>query len=190
MIESIRLSNGLITQVDAEDFHKFGGLRWYAQESKTCNGTKFYVFRIFRLATRCYKKCYLHRVILDAEKGSTVDHIDGNPLNNTRENLRIVTPTENRQNGAKRTGASTFKGVSWYKAAKLWTAQIRAEGKKIHLGYFKNEIEAARVYDRNAVKYFGDMACVNFPDDFPEIPGLPCAVRNYSSLMEVTNGRD
>lgn len=101
---------------------------------------------------------YFHREIFNLKKndGVIVDHIDGNPLNNRRDNLRLVTQSENLQNAAKRSNtSSSMKGVSFYKRDNKWSAQIHHKlFGKLHLGYFDTEIEAAQAYNRAAEIYF------------------------------------
>ena len=92
------------------------------------------------------------------------DHIDNNGLNNTRSNLRVCTITENHQNMRKGINCSSqFKGVSWDKRDKAWTAQIQIDKKQHYLGSFESEIDAARAYDKAALRMFASFACLNFP---------------------------
>lgn len=98
------------------------------------------------------------------------DHRDNNPFNARRRNLRPATQRQNNHNRSKQEHTSQFKGVSWYgnnpcwkgKQA-CWRAQVKHQGRKIHLGYFDSALEAARAYDRAALKYFGSFAHPNFP---------------------------
>jgi hypothetical protein len=100
----------------------------------------------------------LHRVLLDAAKGVEVDHIDGDSLNNQRANLRICSHQENRSNTRKhKDNTSGFKGVSWSKAAKKWTARLCNK----HLGVFLTKEDAARAYNTTASERFGKFACLN-----------------------------
>lgn len=102
-------------------------------------------------------------------KRTIASHIDGNGLNNQRYNLRICTKQENLRNQKPiRGGSSKFKGVYLSKAypkygiKSVWRANIGKDGKAIFLGGFENEIDAAKAYDRAALKYFGEFARVNF----------------------------
>jgi hypothetical protein len=108
---------------------------------------------------------YMHREILARKLGQydfpCVDHEDGDGLNNSRQNLRAATSTQNRGNCRKRKGASRFKGVSWHRATGKWRAQLG----KVHLGIFTSEVEAACAYDEAARRQFGDFAHVNFHDE-------------------------
>jgi hypothetical protein len=91
-----------------------------------------------------------------------VGHIDGNPINNHWENLRWATCSENNRNRAKRANStSKYYGVCWHKANGKWTAQIEIEGKRTCLGCFTDETEAARVFNKAAIEYYGEYARLN-----------------------------
>ena len=92
-----------------------------------------------------------------------VDHIDHNGLNNCRSNLRLSTMAQNVRNTISRGGSSKYKGVHWCKRSKKWTGQICFNGKGHHLGGFRDEIEAAKAYDKRAKELHGEFACLNFP---------------------------
>lgn len=104
----------------------------------------------------------LHRAILSPPKEKIIDHIDHNGLNNKRSNLRICTVTQNAANRRKGKGSSIFKGVYWYKRHQMWQARIRHKGKALHLGYFNDEPEAAKAYDKAAKEFWGEFAKLNF----------------------------
>jgi hypothetical protein len=114
----------------------------------------------------------MHHFIL-GEK-TRVDHHDGNSLNNRRGNLRIATQSQNRANIGKPSGnhSSRYKGVAWNKGKSAtgggWRAQIGFDYKKIHLGCFKDEVDAATAYNFKAFELFGEFARFNHP--FPEEP--------------------
>ena len=97
-------------------------------------------------------------------KGMATDHINGDGLDNRKQNLRICTHAENLRN--RRLGknnTSGYKGVSWHKLHKLWYAHISHNKKLMSLGYFKDKEEAAKAYDRKAIELFGEFAKLNFP---------------------------
>ena len=99
------------------------------------------------------KAVYLHRVIMCAELGQVVDHINGNPLDNRKSNLRICTQSDNLCNTSmRRDNKSGVKGVSFAKHVKKWCAQIKYKGEKFHLGYFDNIDDAAAAYQKAALK--------------------------------------
>lgn len=108
---------------------------------------------------------YLHRVILSRMMGRDLtrmeqcDHIDGDGLNNRRENLRIATNAQNRHNSRKSLNStSKLKGVCFHKQRQKWQASIRINGKQKHLGLFDTEELAHEAYCEAAEKYFGEFA--------------------------------
>jgi hypothetical protein len=109
-----------------------------------------------------YIRLKMHRVILNAPEGVHVDHINGDGLDNRRENLRLVTPQLNQANSRKRlVGGSVYKGVAWSAPARRWRAYIAPNRKQIHLGLFNTEIEAAQAYDAKAREIWGEHAFLN-----------------------------
>ena len=149
---------------------------WFAVEKTYSNGRKtFYVGRRISMKNdgmTTKGTIYLHDEILkrmgiNKQHGQEIDHINGNPLDNRRENLRVVTSQQNKTNcnarrtfGTRRT--SKYKGVGWKKDHNKWIAQICANRKTTHLGYFQTEEEAARRYDEEAETGFGKYAKLNF----------------------------
>lgn len=107
---------------------------------------------------------YMHTLIAGAAQ---TDHIDGNGLNNRRDNLRAASAS---QNGANRrvqvNNTSGYCGVYWRKDGQKWCAKIEVEQRSIHLGYFTDKHDAARAYNAAATKNFGDFARLNvIPED-------------------------
>ena len=98
------------------------------------------------------KSKYYHRLLVDAQPGQVVDHRDGQRMNNTRENLRIVTHAENMINRPmNRKNTSGVPNVSWHKPTCKWHAKIKHESKTKHLGYFHTKQaaqEAVQAWDR------------------------------------------
>ena len=88
----------------------------------------------------------LQRLILGLAPGDGLqaDHIDLNPLNNRRSNLRIVTPAQNAQNQRGHGGSSPHRGVTWNRSCARWQAQVKLAGKNHYLGLFVEEADAAR----------------------------------------------
>jgi hypothetical protein len=100
----------------------------------------------------------MHQVIVGYKRP---DHIDGNGLNNQKHNLRPATHAQNSRNKGKHKGTSKYKGVC--KTPYKWRARIYVDGKSKFLGDKDLEIDAAKLYDEAAVKYFGKFARLNFP---------------------------
>lgn len=101
----------------------------------------------------------LHRFIMGNPKGKLVDHKYGTATihDNRRYNLRVATDSENNMNREiPSNNTSGVVGVSWNKNAQKWTAQIKINGKKIHLGTFADKDEAIRIRREAEDKYFGD----------------------------------
>lgn len=109
---------------------------------------------------------YLHCMVAERtglDVSNEIDHIDGNKTNNQRKNLRSATRSQNARNRKiQSNNTSGFKGVCWDKDRNKYRAYIRVDYKLIHLGYFDDPIEAARVYDKAAILYFGEFAKLNF----------------------------
>lgn len=151
--------------VDDEDYDHLRGFRWFFGKGKTKNAKG----RIMRNGTYDPSKhvtVYLHREVMGAASGQFVDHIDRNPLNNQKSNLRFCSQTENNRNvGNTANKTSRFKGVSWDKARAKWKAEITANLRHIFLGRYTTEEAAAKAYDQSACKYFGQFAFLNFPAD-------------------------
>ncbi len=104
----------------------------------------------------------LARYILGYFGKRQVDHINHNQFDNTNENLRIATKSQNNANRRKKSNTSSkYKGVSWKAYRDYWEVCIKVKGQYIYLGHFKDEIEAAKAYNVAALKYFGEFALLN-----------------------------
>jgi hypothetical protein len=136
----IKLTQGLVTTVDDEDCEELNKYNWCAH--KNCN--TFYAVRT-DYSNGKRELIRMHRQITNNNSKNPTDHIDGNGLNNCKENLRIVTTRQNAQNiHTKKT--SIYPGVCWHKTRKKWRANIRINAILKHLGSFDNEIEAHQAY--------------------------------------------
>jgi len=109
----------------------------------------------------------MHRVIMQARKGITVDHVDGNGLNNRRKNMRLARQGQQLMNKRMSTKPKTskFKGVWWQQKSSRhrasWYAGITIDGKKFEQRV-RSQQEGARVYDELARKHFGRFAKGNY----------------------------
>ena len=100
---------------------------------------------------------YLHRVLMSPPSTKIVDHIDGNPLNNTRENMRVCFKQQNSMNQKKRcTNRSGFVGVCWDKRSSRWEASLTYKYKKKFLGYYNDKQDAIKARKEAEEKYFGE----------------------------------
>lgn len=95
-------------------------------------------------------------------KGFDVDHIDGDGLNNTRENLRIATRKQNSVNrGPNKNNTSGYKGVFFQKGLGKWTSKIMIDGKSRHLGVFETREEAYKAFCEYEQTLYGDYSHKN-----------------------------
>lgn len=155
------LTQGKVATVDLEDWERMNTkYKWQAQKSRNT----FYAIRSISLekGRGCKKRTErMHRIIMGAKQGQIIDHIDGNGLNNTRENLRFVTLSENQRNRRpNKNSYSGYKGVVKGTYNK-WYARIFINGETKFLGSFNSEIEAAVEYDKHAKKHYGEYAKLN-----------------------------
>lgn len=105
---------------------------------------------------------YMHRLMLQPADDMHVDHRDNNGLNNSRDNLRICTHGQNNRNkSAPKRNKTGYKGVHFFKRDETYQAYITINRKRIHGGYFKTAIEAAKKYNELAIKYHGEFAFLN-----------------------------
>lgn len=105
---------------------------------------------------------FMHNVILSPPLGMTVDHIDRNGLNNIRSNMRFATKSQQVVNRElQSSNKSGYRGVSFDKERGKWSAEIRSERKRIHLGRFETIIQAALAYDVVAIILHGEFAQLN-----------------------------
>jgi len=154
-VRQIPLGDGYYAYVDAADYEWLSHWTWRLK-----NG--------YAARTEKGKLIFMHRAIAQPAKGMIVDHKNRNKLDNTRNNLRACRPRENACNRGKRHAASSrFLGVSYCKRSGKWRGQVWFEGKGVPVGYFTDEMEAARAYDRKAVELFGASARLNFPEEWP-----------------------
>lgn len=156
---TIPLTNGGCTIVSVEDFEALSQFKWHARKYKTRNKSYSYAIRAMGYG-KSQKIVRMHRAILDAGKTDLVDHINGDTLDNRRENLRIATKVQNAANQAGRRSKSGFKGV--VQTPYGWKAVVCCNYKHHRMGPFTTAEQAARAYDAKAKELFGDFARPNF----------------------------
>ncbi len=165
----IQLTQGQVALVDDGDFDYINKYKWFVLKGRYTSYAR----------TKIKNKIVaMHGLILDITGTEMFsDHIDHNGLNNQRSNLRVATRSENSKNRTS-AGKSKYLGVT-LKAQKIkyinkngeikvylyppqWRSRIQVNGKEIHLGYFKTEIDAANKYDEVAKIYHKEFANLNF----------------------------
>lgn len=109
----------------------------------------------------------LGRLLMDPPADMDVDHINRDPLDNRRANLRVCTRSQNLAN-RRSWGKCGYKGVVWMpprpgKGRGKFEARINRDGKKCYVGRAETAEDAARMYDKAAVDYWGEFAYLNFP---------------------------
>lgn len=150
MVKEIPVTKGDIAIVDDDDYEYLAQFKWYLHDAG------------YAVANIKGTKKYMHRLILSAKKGDVVDHVNHNPLDNRKENIRICTQRENMRNSRNYGGRSKYRGVTEYKRSKYkWAAKIVVEEGTINIGYYHTEIEAAYAYDLAAKEYYGEFALLN-----------------------------
>ncbi len=157
----ITLTQGKVALVDKADYVWLNQWKWYVRKDRK---RYFYATRMVYTLDK-WTQIQMHRFIMNAPAHLHVDHINFDTLDNRRQNLRLCTSGQNTssQRPQHKTTASIYKGVWFIKEVKRWRAGIQYHYKKIHLGCFVDEIEAAKAYDQAAKKYFGEFAITNFP---------------------------
>lgn len=131
--------------VDDSDFEYLSKYKWYYEKpSKKSENeyAKSYIDKKFVKA---------HRIILGISgKNNFVDHIDGNGLNNQKNNIRVCSSSDNQKNKKRIYGTSRFRGVNKHPGG--WVAKITINKKQKHLGLFQDEVEAAKAFNKAAIE--------------------------------------
>jgi len=168
-MKKIKLTRGVFTKVDDEDYEDLSQWKWsaigkegylYAKRAKRKyiihEGEKYYNQKFISM----------HRQIMGVDNPKIiVDHKDGDSLNNCRDNLRICTAQQNIMNRKSSGGkASKYKGVRQRGKNGQWTAIITVNRKAISLGVYKTELEAVAAYNIGAKKHHGEFARINEVD--------------------------
>jgi hypothetical protein len=154
------LCTGESLLIDDEDYELISQYTWNAFPCKRTTYARTNSSR--KLGKR--HTVLLHRLIMNAPEGYEVDHINGNGLDNRKENLRVCTKSGNMRNKQANIShkSSKYKGVSLHRQANKWRVRLSCNGTYIHVGLFSNEEEAAKAYDKVALEYFGEFAKTNF----------------------------
>lgn len=161
MVVEIPLTRGKVALVDDEDAPTVLALRWFALP--TNHPDVWYAGRNERRPDGKMRLVYLHTFLLHSGDGLTVDHRNGDGLDNQRQNLRECRHGQNMRNRRRhRNNTSGFKGV--VRQGRGWGAKIMCERRDYWLGSFGTAEEAARAYDEAARRLHGEFARTNFPE--------------------------
>lgn len=170
-MRTVPLSDGSEVLVDAEDYEWLSQYRWQNISPGRSGPARLMGGR----GNQCV--VWMHREILglprnpepgDWRRGK---HLNGNLLDNRRSNLAIVTPSQDQQNmkqpkrNPESRYGSRFIGVRKSPHGEKWSAVIKIEGKRVYLGSFRTEKEAAIAYDIAAREHYGPTARTNFPEE-------------------------
>jgi hypothetical protein len=158
-MKEIKLTQGKVALVDDGDYDRLTQHKWCARKAHNT----YYARRASREKPGPFY-IIMHREIKCAPHGLEIDHIDGDGLNNQKENLRLCVHKENLWNARPHSGgvSSKFKGVHWCKTRERWIAKIYINGQNHYIGAFVSEEEAAKRRDTVAVKGCGEFARLNF----------------------------
>jgi hypothetical protein len=167
----IQLINGGTALVDDDDLNLVSRFRW----SRATGGyIKTSIAKSVNLS--------MHRLIMVPDRGKVVDHINGNPSDNRKCNLRVCTPHQNSMNRRGQSAKSGFKGV--YASRSRWMAILTVDGNQIYLGTFEKAEEAACAYDTAARKHFGEFAHCNTAEEPLEGPSARLAAHENRPAVE------
>lgn len=158
-MKTINLSQGMVALVDDWNYNWLDKRKWHVIKPKK---TYYAVSHKNRDGKCDGKHYYMHREIMNPQKGQGVDHIDHNGLNCQEYNMRNCTIAQNNRNTSSH-GNSKYLGVSIRSDGRI-TAQIQINYRQTYIGIFRNEIDAARAYDVKAKELFGEFANLNFKD--------------------------
>jgi hypothetical protein len=162
-VKEIPTKCGRTALIDDEDYGLVSQYRWYARKVGA-RGENAYALGYRRLFRRRYERTQMHRLVMKVtDPKIQIDHINGNALDNRKQNLRLCTQGQNSRNKPSIAG---YKGVRYVHAKKTgnpWRATISANRKSYYIGRFKTCEEAGVAYDILAHELHGEFAHLNFP---------------------------
>lgn len=151
-MREIRVGKSRVALVDDEDFERVSRHKWHSHDDgRTC----------YARMGRRHGRMMMHAFILGSEPGMVIDHKNRNGLDNRKGNLRFATEAQNTWNCGTVRGQSKYKGVC--RRNDRWLARICISNRKVDLGSFSEEAEAARAYNLAACHLRGEFAVLNFP---------------------------
>lgn len=163
-MREIPLTRGMVALVDDEDYEEVSRYRWTYHRPR--HSRAGYAQTSIESAAGGWRTVRMHQMVFGPiSPHSTIDHVDGDGLNNRRGNLRAASRCEQSWNRRTRIESSTgLKGV-FPTTTTRWIARIGWQGKRLNLGTFDSPEKAARAYDARARELCGEFARLNFPED-------------------------
>lgn len=149
------IGHAIVSTIDYEDVMKY---KW--------NNSQGYASGYINKKIQSLK---LHHFILGKPaQGLVIDHINGNSLDNRRENLRFATYAQNNQNARNISSTNTiYRGVSYVKKVNKW----RAASADTHIGHYLTDKEAGLNYDIFTFLRYGELAKNNNLIAYSEVEG-------------------
>jgi hypothetical protein len=155
------VSGKYLALVDDDDYKYLREFEWF----RSGCGRHSYPYTSVRIGTLHYT-ILLHRLVMGCRwgDGKIVDHRNHNVLDAQKSNLRFCKHGQNISNQMHKRGnkSSRFHGVYFHSHKRLWAAQLRHNNKQFNLGYFRDELAAAKRYDEAARAIHGEFASLNF----------------------------
>lgn len=156
----IPLTRGRAALCDPGDVAFLSQWDWFVVISKKSNDERAFRNRRASEDNGRAGLVQMSHAIARPEIGQQVDHVNHNPLDNRRSNLRVCSQAENKRNVRSKGGTSRFKGVTWNARRRKWSTSI-TKGRSYWIGYYDSETDAAIVYNVAAQLFHGDFACLN-----------------------------
>jgi hypothetical protein len=153
-VRAIRLTKGQVAIIDPEDHRQVRQYKWHAVVRRN-KSTKYWAANGYVVGMHTLLTGYVR-----------TDHVNGDPLDNRRINLRDATGSQNSANTTKYgTNSSQYKGVERRRRStgERWAAHITVRTRRHWLGTFDTDEEAARAYDDAVREHFGEYGRYNFP---------------------------
>ena len=148
----IRLFGDKYAIIDEEDYKLISQYKWHVNH---------YGYAVCNKYVGNYKSTaiFMHRLIMQTPKGMDTDHINHNPLDNRKSNLRVCTHANNQKNlSLRKNNTSGVRGVRWHKQLQKWNARIYVNGKEISLGCYRDLKEATKARKDASLRYYGEFA--------------------------------
>jgi len=150
-MKTIQLTQGKYAIIDDDDYEELSRYKWHASLG---SGRYWRARRNIKKGNEKWILESMSRKIMNAPVGTVVDHLNGDTLDNRKENLRLCDQSINGQNRHSTHGLSCYQGVSWDAGRAKWRARIMKDGIKYSLGLYNREKEAAFAYNKGALKIY------------------------------------